>query len=81
MNNADRKVPSLDDIEAHETVQWINEQLGRIEGLVREHGSDEEMLEAIAYLRDENDRWDVPEVEELSKSARLFLSNSGDANH
>lgn len=63
------------------TGKWIEEQLGRLELLVREHGGDDEMLGVIEFLRDENDRWSVPQVEELDRSGQLSLSEDGGARH
>lgn len=81
MSNTDRQTPTLVDIEQHMTGKWVEEQLGRLELLVREHGSDDEMLAVIEFLRDENDRWTVIQVEELDRSGRLSLSNEGGARH
>jgi len=55
MNDTGRQAIALDDIEEHETACWLGEQFDRSEHLVREHGGDDEMLEAIRYLRDENE--------------------------
>lgn len=63
---------TLVDIEQHMTGKWVEEQLGRLELLVREHGGDDEMLAVIEFLRDENDWWAVPQVEELDRSGRLI---------
>lgn len=65
MNDVGRQTITLDDIEEHETARWIDEQLDRIERLVREHGADDEMLEAISYLREDNKSWVPSKVEEL----------------
>lgn len=81
MSNTDRRAPTLEDIEEHETARWLDEQLGRIESLIREHGADDEMLEAICYLRDENDRWTIPRVEELERTGLLALPDDGAACH
>lgn len=81
MNNTDRQAPTLEDIEEHETALWIDEQLGRIEALILEYGADDEMLEAISYLREENDRWSIPQVEEMEQAGLLTLSDDGAAHH
>lgn len=81
MNNTDRQAPTLEDIEEHETALWIDEQLGRIEALVRTHGGDDEMLEAISYLRNENDRWPIPQVDEMERAGLLTLSDDVAARH
>jgi len=81
MNDVGRRKITLDDIEEHETARWIDEQLDRIERLVREHGADDEMLEAIQYLRDENEWWTSPDVEELDRSGRLLVPREGGDSH
>lgn len=81
MSNTDRQTPTLVDIEQHMTGKWVEEQLGRLELLVREHGGDDEMLDVIEFLRDENDRWAVTQVEELDRSGRLSLSDDSGARH
>lgn len=81
MSSADRRAPTLEDIEEHETARWLSEQLDRIETLVRAHGADNEMLEAIGYLRDENGGWAMPQVEELERAGRLTLPDDGAACH
>lgn len=81
MNNTDRQAPTLEDIEEHEAALWIDEQLGRIEALVRTHGADDEMLEAISYLRDENDRWSIPQVDEMERAGLLTLSDNVAVRH
>jgi len=81
MSNTDRQGPTLEDIEEHETARWLDEQLGRIEALILEHGADDEMLEAISYLREENDRWSIPQVEEMEQAGLLTLSDDGAAHH
>jgi len=81
MSYTDRQAPSLDDIEQHMTGKWVSEQLDRLELLVRENGSDDEMLDVIAFLRDENDRWSIPQVEEMEQAGLLTLSDDGAAHH
>jgi hypothetical protein len=54
---------SLDDIEETETSLWILEQLKRIQKLLVEHEADDEMLEAVEYLIEDNDRWICTEIE------------------
>ena len=81
MNDVGRRKITLDDVEEHETARWIDEQLDRIERLVREHGADDEMLEAIQYLRDENEWWTSPDVEELDRSGRLLVPREGGDSH
>ena len=81
MNKTKRNAPSLDEIEEYETAQWLGEQLDRIERLVREHGNDDEMLEAISLLREESSRWVAPDSEDLARSGRLSLSNDDGNTH
>lgn len=81
MKNAKRQAPTLDEIEEYEMFKWLNEQLDRLERLVREHGADEEMLDAISYVRAENDRWATPDVEELDHSGKLQLPSDGGVSH
>lgn len=81
MTNADRRTPTLDDIEQHRTGKWVNEQLDRLELLVRENGADDEMLDVIAFLRDENDWWAVSQVEELDRAGLLALPDDEAASH
>jgi len=81
MNDVGRQTITLDNIEEHETARWLDEQLDRIERLVREHGADDEMLEAIQYLRDENEWWTSPDVEELDRSGRLLVPREGGGSH
>lgn len=81
MSNKDQQTPTLVDIEQHMTGKWVEEQLGRLERLVREHGGDDEMLGVIEFLRDENDWWAVPQVEELDRSGRLSLPDGSGAGH
>lgn len=81
MSNADRQTPTLVDIEQHMTSKWVEEQLARLELLVREHGGDDEMLGVIEFLRDENDWWAVTQVEELDRSGRLSLPDESGARH
>jgi len=81
MNDVGRQTITLDDVEEHETARWLDEQLDRIERLVREHGADDEMLEAIQYLRDENEWWASPDVEELDRSGALLMPREGGVSH
>ncbi|MCK9541327.1 MAG: cytochrome P450 [Novosphingobium sp.] len=81
MKNRDPKIPKLEDIEEHETAQWLDQQLDRIEQLIRENGADEDMLEAISYLRDENDQWFAPDIQGLAQSGKLSLIDDDDVTH
>ncbi len=64
----------LDDIEETKTCLWVFEQLNRIQKLLVEHGADDEMLEAVEYLIEDNERWISPEIE-----ARLGSTRTGKA--
>jgi hypothetical protein len=81
MSNTDRQTPTLVDIEQHMTGKWVEEQLARLELLVREQGGDDEMLDVIEFLRDENDWWAVTQMEELDRSGRLSLPDESGARH
>lgn len=81
MSYTDRQAPNLDDIEQHMTGKWVSEQLDRLERLVRENGADDELLDVIAFLRDENDRWAVSHVEELDRAGLLALPDDQAARH
>jgi len=81
MSHTDRPPPTLDDIEQHMTGKWVNEQLDRLELLVRENGADDEMLDVIAFLREENDWWAVSQVEELDPAGLLALPDDEAASH
>lgn len=80
MTNAER-TPTLDGIEEHMTAKWVSEQLDRLELLVRENGGDDEMLDVIAFCRDENDWWAVPQVEELNRAGSLALPENEAVRH
>lgn len=81
MTDSDRKIPNLEAIEGHETGQWLKEQLDRIEQLVRDNGGDDEMLEAISFLREENDQWAEPDVQSLAQSEKLSLTGGSNPSH
>ena len=67
------RVLTLSDIEQHEIVKWVSDQLRRLEQLVIENGSDEELLRVVEYLQDDNDRSRISYVEKLVRSGALFL--------
>jgi hypothetical protein len=64
----------LDDVEETATALWLHEQLRRIQKLLEEHGADEEMLDAVEYLIEENERWISPKI-----AARLGYTRTGQA--
>jgi hypothetical protein len=70
------RTTSLEDIEETETGLWIEQQLCRIRGFLVEHGADGETLDAIEYLREENDRWIDPKI---AKELRAGKLHSGEA--
>lgn len=77
MKEADRPGLTLDAIEDYETCEWLNEQLDRLEQLVRDNGEDDEMLEAISFLREENNEWWTPsDVEQMARSGQLRMAET-----
>jgi hypothetical protein len=61
-----KRSPSLEDIEEADTTLWIERQLNRMRRFLSEHGVDDDMLRAVDYLLEENDRWlDLPIAEDL----------------
>jgi hypothetical protein len=67
---------SLENIEETETGLWVEQQVSRIRDFLVEHGADGEMLDAIEYLREENDRWIDPKI---AKDLRAGKLHSGEA--
>jgi len=55
---------SLEDIEETQTSLWVGQQLDRIHDFLVEYGADSEMLDAIKFLRDDNDSWINPKIAE-----------------
>jgi hypothetical protein len=53
---------SPDDVEETEISLWLLEQFNRIQKMLVEHEADDEMLEAVDYLIEDNDRWISPEI-------------------
>lgn len=49
--------------------------------MVNENGADEDLLNLIAFLREENDRWEDSDMEELDRSGVLFLSDEHSSPH
>jgi hypothetical protein len=68
------RTPDLDDVEETATALWLQELLPRIQKLLAEHGADDEMLDAVEYLIEENERWISPEI-----AARLGYARTGQA--
>jgi hypothetical protein len=58
---------SIEDIEETETSIWIRNQLQRIRDFLQENGGDDEMLDAIDYLEDDNERWIDPKIEKAPR--------------
>jgi hypothetical protein len=71
-----RRTPSLVDIEETQTSLWVAEQLNRIHAFLVEHSADTEMLDAVEYLREDNERWIDPNIAEDLRSGKL---HSGEA--
>ena len=71
-----RRTPSLEDIEETETCLCVEQQLERVHAFLVERGADSEMLDAIEYLREDNDRWIDPKIAEDLRTGRL---HSGEA--
>jgi hypothetical protein len=71
-----RRAPSLEDIEETETSLWVEQQLNRIREFLVERGADGEMLDAVDYLREDNDRWIDPKIAEDLRTGKL---HSGEA--
>jgi hypothetical protein len=67
-----KRSPSLEDIEEAETTLWVGRQLDRIRDCLSEHGADDDMLKAIDYLLEENDRWLDPLIAEDLRAGKLF---------
>jgi hypothetical protein len=68
------KGPTLEDIEETELSIWLAAQLVRIRDFlfkVEADGVDSEMLDAIDYLIDDNDRWIDPQIARDLKSGKL----------
>jgi prolyl oligopeptidase PreP (S9A serine peptidase family) len=63
--------PRLEDIEQAETTLWVEQQMNRIHEFLVERGADSEMLDAVAYLIEENDRWIDPQVAEDLRAGNL----------
>jgi hypothetical protein len=71
-----RRSPSLEDIEETETSLWVDEQLNRIRDFLSERGADSEMLDAVEYLREDNERWIDPKIADDLRTGKL---HSGEA--
>jgi hypothetical protein len=61
----------LEDIEEAETTLWIEQQLNRIHACLSEYGADDDMLKAVDYLLEENDRWLDPQIADDLRAGRL----------
>ena len=69
--------PSLDlqELECVETCRWVREKLDSLEALVIAHSSDPELLEVIEFLRDDNESWTTPAIEEQIEQGKLSLGS------
>jgi hypothetical protein len=70
-HNQTKQSPSPEDIEEAETTLWLGQQLDRIRGYLSEHGADDDMLIAVDYLLEENDRWLDPQIADDLRAGRL----------
>jgi hypothetical protein len=68
---------TLDDIERAETNLWVKRQLDRLQELVLANGEDPEMLEAIEFLREENEWWSDPKADQAINLGRIALGAGG----
>jgi hypothetical protein len=71
-----RRTTSLEDIEETETALWVAHQLGRIRDFLVARAADIEMLDAVDYLREDNERCINPEIAQDLRTGRL---HSGEA--
>jgi hypothetical protein len=62
---------SLEDIEETETGLWVEQQLSRIRDFLVARAADSEMLDAVDYLREDNERWIDPEIAQELRAGRL----------
>lgn len=70
MSQTTEDFPTLEEIDEYFTAVYVEDQLDCLERLVREHGSDGDMLEAISILRADNE-WLKPDLDELHRAGRL----------
>jgi hypothetical protein len=70
------RTSSLEDIAEAEATLWIERQLSRIRARLSEYGADDDMLKAVNYLLEENDRWLNPRIADDLRAGRL---HSGEA--
>lgn len=66
-----KRSPNLQEIEETETSLWVGDQLSRIRGFLLEGGADCEMVGAIDYLIEDNDRWIDPQIAEDLRTGKL----------
>ena len=71
MDSNIQRSPSPEDVDAYFTSVFVSEQLDRLEGLVREHGADEDLLVALGILREDNEFLTCPVLEQLNREGRL----------
>lgn len=70
MSDDIQSFPTPQDIDEYFTAIYVEDQLDSLERLVREHGSDEDMLEVISILRADNE-WLKPDLDELHRAGLL----------
>jgi hypothetical protein len=71
MIDRNARTPSLEDIEETEISLWVEEQLKRIRGFLAERDGDSEMLDAVDYLLEDNDRWIDPQIAKALRAGNL----------
>lgn len=70
MSQSIEDFPTPEEIDEYFTAIYVEDQLDCLECLVREHGSDEDMLEVISILRVDN-AFLKPNLDELHRAGRL----------
>lgn len=71
MNSTIQRSPSPENVDEYFTAVYVSEQLDRLEGLVRQHGADEDMLVALEILREDNQFLTCPVLEQMNREGRL----------
>lgn len=64
MTDRNLRTPSLEEIEETEMALWIKEQLDRIRDFLTEREADTDMIEAVHFLIEDNERWIAPRIAE-----------------
>jgi hypothetical protein len=66
-----KRSPSLEGIEEAETTLWVQRQLNCIRDCLSQHGADDEMLDAVDYLLEDNERWLDPQIADDLRKGKL----------